>query len=171
MWRSISNVRSLYETPLPFLEIDQRGPDRDLAAKLIQTAYQAGRTLLTEVESKQLLAAYGLPVVETRTAANEEEAVVGAEAIGYPVVLKLWSQTITHKSDIGGVQLNLFDADAVRRAYRSIATAVRSKAGDEHFLGVTVQPMVSLDGYELILGVALIPNLVRFSSLDLVVNW
>src|SRR5581483_4323651 len=68
MWRYISNVRSVYETPLPCLQLDEGGPDRPLVTKLIETARQAGRTLLTEVESKQLLAAYGLPTVETRVA-------------------------------------------------------------------------------------------------------
>jgi acetyltransferase len=97
-------------------------------------------------------------VVETRTATNAEEAVACAEALGYPVVLKLFSETITHKSDVGGVQLNLLDADAVRRAYRSIAMAVREKAGAEHFLGVTVQPMMALDGSELIVGSSLDPQ-------------
>ncbi|HEX7733427.1 MAG TPA: bifunctional acetate--CoA ligase family protein/GNAT family N-acetyltransferase [Ktedonobacteraceae bacterium] len=158
MWHSISNVRSLYETPLPSLEINQHGPDRELAARLIETAYRADRTLLTEVESKQLLATYGIPVVETRHATGEDEAVAHAEVIGYPVVLKLFSETITHKSDVGGVQLNLPDADAVRRAYRAIALAVRKKVGAEHFLGVTVQPMMALDGYELILGSSLDPQ-------------
>ena len=70
--------------------------------------------MLTEVESKQILAAYGIPTVETRVAATEDEAVAAAEAIGFPVVLKLHSQTITHKTDVGGVQLNLTGAEAVR---------------------------------------------------------
>lgn len=155
MWHSISNLRSIYETPLPSLELDQSGPDRTLVSRIIETAYQEGRTLLTEAESKQVLAAYGIPVVETRTARSEEEAVECAEALGYPVVLKLFSETITHKSDVSGVQLNLPDADAVRRAYLAIADAVREKVGAEHFLGVTVQPMISSDGYELILGSSL----------------
>jgi acetyltransferase len=74
------------------------------------------------------------------------------------VVLKLFSETITHKSDVGGVQLNLFDAERVRRAYRTIAATVRDEAGAEHFLGVTVQPMIELSGYELILGSSLDPQ-------------
>ena len=158
MWHSISNVNSIYETPLPFLESSQQGPDRDLVTNLIDTASQAGQTLLTEAESKRLLAAYGLPVVETRSATSEAEAVACAEAIGYPVVLKLFSHTITHKSDVGGVQLNLLDADAVIRAYRGIAATVSEKVGAEHFQGVTVQPMIPLDGYELILGSSLDPQ-------------
>jgi acetyltransferase len=72
--------------------------------------------------------------------------------MGYPVVLKLYSETITHKTDVGGVKLNLADADDVRKAYQAIESAVLLKAGAEHFLGVTVQPMLKLEGYELILG-------------------
>jgi acetyltransferase len=81
-----------------------------------------------------------------------------AQEIGYPVVLKLFSETITHKTDVGGVQLNLRDADAVRSAYRQIESSVREKAGAEHFLGVTVQPMVKLDGYEVIVGSSVDPQ-------------
>lgn len=152
MWQYAFRLRGLYETPLPSLELEGGEPDRSLAQSLLETAYQDRRTLLTEMESKQLLAAYGIPTVETRTAHSEAEAVACADAIGYPVVLKLWSETLTHKSDVGGVQLNLSDADAVRRAYRAIATAVRNNLGADQFLGVTVQPMIAPDGYELILG-------------------
>jgi acetyltransferase len=158
MWQYRSNLRSLYETPLPSLEFDTEGPDRALAEKLIDSARQSGRTLLTEVEAKQLLSAYGIPTVETRVATSEAEAVKHADEIGYPVVLKLLSETITHKSDVGGVQLYLTGADAVRGAYRAIQSSVREKAGAEHFQGVTVQPMITLDGYELILGSSLEPE-------------
>jgi acetyltransferase len=158
MWHYSSNLRSLYETPLPSLELDKDGPDQARASKLIETARQSGRTMLTEVESKQLLAAYGIPTVETRVATSETEAVTCAEEIGYPVVLKLYSETITHKTDVGGVQLHLSGVDAVRSAYHAIEAAVRDKAGAEHFLGVTVQPMIPLDGYELILGSSLDPQ-------------
>ena len=71
-----------------------------------------------------------------------EEAVAAAEAIGYPVVVKLVSHTITHKSDVGGVRLNLPDAAAVREAYAGIRAAVAEQAGPEHFEGVSVQPMI-----------------------------
>lgn len=152
LWRYTFRLRGLYETPLPSLELDTGGPDRSSARSLIETVSQSGRTLLTEVESKQLLAAYGIPTVETRIARNCTEAIACADAIGYPVVLKLLSETITHKSDMGGVQLNLYDAEAVRAAYHAIATAAQDLAGSGHFQGVTVQPMVTADGYELILG-------------------
>ena len=158
MWHYRSNLRSLYETPPASLEFEKDRPDRVLTAKLIDTARQSGRTLLTEVESKQCLSAYGIPTVETRVATNETEAVKHAEDIGYPVVLKLFSETIPHKSNVGGVQLDVGGADAVRYAYQAIEASVRKKVGAEHFLGVTVQPMIALDGYELILGSSLDPQ-------------
>jgi acetyltransferase len=152
MWRYSDNLRGLYETPALPAHADADAPDRALAEALVQTARAAGRTLLTEVESKQLLAAYGIPTVETQVATSVSAAVRCANAIGYPVVLKLFSETITHKTDVGGVRLNLADAGAVRRAYRAIESAVRATVGAEHFLGVTVQPMIASDGYELIVG-------------------
>jgi len=151
MWRYSYSLRGLYETPMLRAEAEE-APNRALAQSIVQRARHAGRTMLTEVESKQLLAAYGIPTVETVTAGSEAEAVEQADRIGYPVVLKLFSETITHKTDVGGVQLNLRDAAAVRQAYQQIERSVREKAGTEHFLGVSVQPMVSLDGYELIVG-------------------
>ena len=151
MWRYSYNLRGLYETPALLSETDQ-GPDRGAAEHIIQRARRSGRTILTEVESKQLLAAYGIPVVPTHIAMSEAEAVEHADSIGYPVVLKLFSETITHKTDVGGVALNLLDAEAVHLAFRRIQRSVQEKAGEGNFLGVTVQPMVKLDGYELIVG-------------------
>lgn len=75
MWRYLSNLQSIYETPLPALTPEQGEPDRELVAKLIETAHTAGRTLLTEAESKQVLAAYGIPTVQTLIATSEDEAV------------------------------------------------------------------------------------------------
>ncbi len=149
LWRFSDNLKALYETPtlLPATAVE-----RERVHPLLRQARQQGRTLLTEAESKELLAAYGIPVVPTRVADSPEAAVEAAEQIGYPVVLKLYSHTLTHKSDVGGVQLNLPDAEAVRRAYRQIQANVAEKAGSEHFQGVTVQPMIRTDGYELILG-------------------
>ncbi len=152
MWRYSDNLRSLYETPATADDSDHTHIDRLKVDKLLQAARKTGRTILTEHESKQLLAAYGIPTVETHIARNEIDAVKLAAHLGFPVVLKLYSETITHKTDVGGVQLNLRTASAVRQAWRAIETAVAKKAGAEHFLGVTVQPMIKLDGYELILG-------------------
>ncbi len=149
MWRYADNLRALYETPVP---VEERVVNRAEAEAIINRVRSSGRTLLTEYESKKLLAAYGIPTVLTEIATDEDEAVRIAEHIGYPVVLKLHSETITHKTDVGGVKLNLRDAQAVREAFRLIKAAVlaRGKPGD--FLGVTVQPMIALEGYELILG-------------------
>jgi acetyltransferase len=159
MWQYSYNLRGIYETPILLGDSEAGEPDRAKVEQLIQTARQAKREILTEAESKQLLAAYGIPVVETKVAKSEEEAVDCAEAMGYPVVVKLWSETITHKSDVGGVQLNLKDAEAVGWAYRQIKSAVSEKAGAEHFLGVTVQPMLNpSESYELIIGSSLDPQ-------------
>ncbi len=153
MWQSSYNLRGIYETPVMSALDSALGiPDRNCVEKIIQAARQAQRNILTEFESKQILAAYGLPVVTTGVAKSEDEAVQCADNIGYPVVLKLFSHTITHKTDVGGVQLNLRDAEAVRRAYNAIAESVSEKVGVQHFLGVTVQPMVKIAGYELIIG-------------------
>jgi len=152
------NLRLLYETPMPVGEGAQGQLDRECAENIIKTARDSGRTILTEYESKQLLACYGIPTVETHIAKSQEEAVKAVDAIGYPVVLKLHSETITHKTDVGGVQLNLADAQAVRKAYTDIEKSVTQKVGAEHFLGVTVQPMAKVDGYELILGSSIDPQ-------------
>ncbi|HEU5451864.1 MAG TPA: bifunctional acetate--CoA ligase family protein/GNAT family N-acetyltransferase [Terriglobales bacterium] len=157
MWRYSYNLRSLYETPSLRSGSGQE-PDRAAAESILRRVRTRNRTILTELESKQLLAAYGIPTVRTEVAENEKEAVRLAGEIGYPVVLKLYSETITHKTDVGGVQLNLRDADAVREAFAHIKFAVQETAGAGHFLGVTVQPMVKLDGYELIIGSSIDPQ-------------
>jgi acetyltransferase len=113
---------------------------------------------MTEAESKRILALYGIPTVETEIAGTADEAARRATLMGYPVVLKLHSQTITHKTDVGGVRLNLRDDAAVRSAFQAIRQSVEEKAGTGHFLGVTVQPMVRMDGYELILGSSIDPQ-------------
>ena len=157
MWNYSYNLRGLYETPvLAAGELDSQARDR--AAAMIRETRGHGRFLLNEFESKQLLSTYGIPTVETRVARSEDEAVAHAVQIGFPVVLKLFSETITHKTDVGGVKLNLKDEAAVRAAFEEIRQAVSAKAGAEHFNGVTVQPMVRLDGYELILGGSVDPQ-------------
>ena len=157
MWRYSDNLRALYETPA--LRADPAAEaNRAEAAEVIAAVRRAGRTLLTEAESKRLLAAYGIPTVETRVATSVDEAVHHAAALGFPVAVKLHSETLTHKTDVGGVQLDLRDADAVRGAWESIRAAVSEKAGGQHFLGVTVQPMIPRGGHELILGGSIDPQ-------------
>ncbi len=152
MWRYTYNLRGLYETPALVEGTEAVAGARVKVAEFVQHVRAGGRTLLNEFEAKQLLAYYGIPVVDTRVAENEEQAVACAAEIGYPVVLKLLSNTIAHKTDVDGVRLRLQTAEGVRSAYRAIQASVTEKAGAEHFAGVTVQPMVKRDGYELILG-------------------
>jgi len=152
------NLRLLYETPMPVGDMAQSALDHERAERIIEAARESGRTILTEFESKQLLTCYGIPTVETHIAKTQDKAVKAADAIGYPVVLKLHSETITHKTDVGGVQLNLGNAEAVGKAFTDIQDSVSQKVGAEHFLGVTVQPMAKIEGYELILGSSIDPQ-------------
>lgn len=155
MWQYSYNLASLYQTPDLALDEVSEDSARAKAAEILQKIRGEGRTILTEFESKEILSIYGIPTVETHIAPTEAEAVSGANALGYPVVLKLYSETITHKTDVGGVQLNLTNADEVRQAFQKIQKSVAEKVGAEHFQGVTVQPMIKLDGYELIVGSSL----------------
>ena len=158
MWRYTYNLRGLYQTPALVEGPDFSDDARIKAEDIVAGIRQSGRTMLNEFESKRMLAAYGIPVVDTRIAHNENDAVTCARNIGYPVVLKLLSNTIAHKTDVEGVQLRLQDAEQVRTAFRAIRDAVAQKAGAEHFAGVTVQPMIRRDGYELILGSSIDPQ-------------
>jgi acetyltransferase len=152
MWRYADNLRALYETPAR----RPAGHGRpDLVEELLAAARAEGRTLLDEQESKALLSRYGIPCVETRTARTAAEAAAAARALGFPVVVKLWSRAITHKSDVGGVKLGLADAAAVERAFHEIDAAVKAKAAPGAFLGVTVQRQIDRRaGFELIVGSA-----------------
>ncbi len=156
MWQYSYNLKALYETPS--LSEGGSSPDPEGAWSILTKAGQEGRTLLTELESKLLLEAYGIPTVKTLLAPSAEEAAKTASQLGYPVVLKLHSLTITHKTDVGGVKLNLKDETSVKRAFEEIKDSVTKLEGANHFQGVTVQPMVSLEGYEIILGSSLDPQ-------------
>jgi acetyltransferase len=158
MWRYSYNLRSLYETPVYPAGDEEDVRDRAEVGQLIERIRRSGRTVLTEYESKQIMEAYDIPTVETRLAATAEEAVAEAEAIGFPVVVKLNSETITHKTDVGGVRLNLKDAAAVRAAFTAIEEGVAASSDPDGFHGVTVQPMVKLEGYELIVGSSIDPQ-------------
>lgn len=157
-WKHTKHLRDLYETPA-MRAGSVLDPKRDLATGIIGRVRAGRRTILTEFESKQLLAAYGIPTVRTELAATADEAVHKASEIGFPVVLKLHSETITHKTDVGGVKLNLRTPGDVAAAFAEIQASVTAKVGAEHFLGVTVQPFAKLDGYELIIGSSIDPQL------------
>ncbi|HIK43291.1 MAG TPA: bifunctional acetate--CoA ligase family protein/GNAT family N-acetyltransferase [Leptolyngbyaceae cyanobacterium M65_K2018_010] len=154
MWQYSYNLRGIYETPalLPESEFGG-GRDRSEVEAIIQAARQEKRTLLTELEAKQVLQAYGIPVLDTRPAYSAEAAVAAAEAVGFPVAVKLISRTLIHKTDVGGVRLNVKTAAEVATAFGEMASVIRHRFGEAAFGGVTVQPMVNLtQGYELIMG-------------------
>src|ERR687894_796334 len=155
MWKYTYNLRGIYETPEPTGDV---GRDSERVEEIIGRVRDSGRTILTEFEAKGVLAAYGIPTVQTEVARSADEAVEISERMGYPVVLKLDSETITHKTDVGGVRLNLQDAAEVRRAYEEMETSILTSYRPEDFGGAAVQPMVDLDGYELIVGSSLDPQ-------------
>ncbi|MDW8209045.1 MAG: bifunctional acetate--CoA ligase family protein/GNAT family N-acetyltransferase [Chloroherpetonaceae bacterium] len=160
MWRYTYNLRGIYETPVLPASTEEHVRAHREAQEILDGVIAAGRTLLTEVEAKRLLQAYGISAVPTFVASSEEEAVRIADDLGYPVVLKVHSESVTHKTDAGGVHLDLHDAAAVRAAYHAIEHAVRERMGAEAMQGVTVQPMVRRHGaYEVILGGSTDPQL------------
>ena len=129
MWQYSENLRALYETPVPSADPADLESGRAKAQALIEAVKKTGRTILTEAESKDLLGCYGIPTVVTKIAKTEAAAAKLAKEIGFPIVLKLYSETITHKTDVGGVQLNLKDEADVRRAFNDIKTAVHREEG------------------------------------------
>lgn len=156
MHRYSENLRAVYETPALDEESSYGCDDLGAAKKILDDALAEHRTLLTERESKLVLACFGVPVLQTIRCPSADEAVAAATKLGYPVVLKLESRTITHKTDVGGVKLNIHSADEVRLAFDGI----RSRVAPADFDGVTVQPMVKMsDSYELIVGSSLDPQL------------
>ncbi len=153
MWKFQHRLQSLYETPHLPRGYDESSFKRFIAGEIFADLRRQGRTLLTELESKQILNAYGIPVVDTLLAQNPDEAEARARSIGYPVVLKINSSQISHKKEAGGIRLNLKDGQEVRAAFQALQQAVEQREEDVLFEGVTVQPMVDQDGgFELIVG-------------------
>lgn len=146
------NQRLLMQTPGPLTQ--QAAPDLAQARRLIERVLADGREVLTPAESKALLAAFRIPVVQPRHARSDQEAAELAQALGFPVAMKIDSPQITHKTDVGGVKLSLSDAAAVRGAYRDIMASVREKQPQAAISGVTVEPMIQrAHGRELMIGV------------------
>jgi len=152
MWQYSYNVRGLYETPSVADQPEAREPIRQAAGRILEAVLGSGRTLLTEAESKEVLSLYEIPTTPTKVARTAGEALAIARTLGFPVVLKIHSETVTHKTDVGGVKLNLQNEAAVSEAFEAIRTSVSAQAGAAAFQGVTVQPMVRMEGYEIILG-------------------
>ncbi len=125
--------------------------DRDAAIKTISLARADGRSSLTEIEAKQVFAAYGLPVTSTVLAKTEAEAIHLAKEVGFPVVMKIVSPDILHKSDAGGVKVNIKDEDGVRDAFRTIMANSLKYKPTANIHGIAVQEMAPY-GTEVILG-------------------
>ena len=115
------------------------------------SAVPGNRRILTEIEAKQLLQSSGIPVVQTRLARNKKQAVDFSRSLGFPVALKIISPDISHKSDVGGVRLNLTGPSQVSRVYSEIMASVRQKQPAANIEGVSVQRMAR-PGIELIIG-------------------
>src|ERR1019366_4965811 len=122
-----------------------------IVSSVISSARSRGRTVLTEIESKRILHSLGLPVVVPEAALTAGDAVRAASRIGFPVVLKVLSPDVSHKSDVGGVELNLDSETAVRDAFERIRRNLAARARDARFEGVAVQPMAK-QGVELLAG-------------------
>src|SRR5208282_6610559 len=122
-----------------------------IVSSVISSARSSGRTVLTEIESKRILYSLGLPVAVPEAALTADDAVRAASRFGFPVALKVLSPDVSHKSDVGGVELNLGNEAAVRDAYERIRRNLAARAGDARFEGVAVQPMAKA-GVELLAG-------------------
>ena len=147
------NQELLMQTP-PSVA-DDFEPDAAQAQAIIRGALDEGRDILTEPEAKNVLAAYGIPVVRTRPVRTPEEAGRAAAEFGRPVALKVLSPDITHKSDVGGVRLNLLSAEATEAAARQMLEMISHIAPDAEIDGFTVQEMADMPGaHELIVGVS-----------------
>ena len=150
MYQYERNLELLYETPEQ-IPIDVLAPRRPLMVILRNVAAE-NRELLTEAEAKRFLEYYNFPVVTTLIAQTADEAVHVADQIGYPVVLKILSPQITHKTDAGGVVLDLNSEAEVREAFNRIMQRAKQYDPNAEIQGVTVQKMVKKRGYEVIVG-------------------
>jgi acetyltransferase len=140
---------------VPSARLRDYHPQRVVAQTLIRDALLCGRSVLSEPEAKQVLSCYGIPVVETGIADRVEAAVLLADRIGYPVALKILSPDITHKTDVGGVALDLTSAEAVRSAAQAMRERLHAVQPQAHMRGFTVQAMARRPGaQELIIGAA-----------------
>ena len=150
MYQYQRNLDLIYETPEE-RPVDTAPPKRPIMV-ILRNAAAENRELLTEDEAKRLLEYYNFPVVKTEVAATASEAVAFAHQIGYPVVLKILSPQIVHKTDAGGVMIDLNSDAEVKQAFDIIMNKAKAYNPEAEIIGVTVQPMVTRKGYEVILG-------------------
>ncbi|MBL1140689.1 MAG: bifunctional acetate--CoA ligase family protein/GNAT family N-acetyltransferase [Proteobacteria bacterium] len=152
------NKESLMETPPSITEGFDQGQAKASTQKIIKSVLQDKRNVLTEPEAKNILAAYGIPIVETKIAYNVDDALNAADDLGYPVVLKILSSDITHKSDVGGVLVGIDSGQTLQLAAEGMLARIKKLLPAANIDGFTVQKMVARgDSYELIIGVATDP--------------
>jgi acetyltransferase len=149
MYQYQRNVNLLYETPE---EIPVNAPPKRPINVILKNAAFESREVLTEDEAKKILKYYNFPVVKTEVANTVDEAVAYAQQMGFPVVLKILSPQIIHKSDAGGVILNVHNPEEVRDAFDKLIQRATAYNPNAQIIGVTVQPMVQKKGYEVIIG-------------------
>ena len=150
MYQYKRNLELLYETPEE-LPVDAAPPKRPIMV-IMRNAAMENRELLNEAEAKKLLEYYDFPVVKTAVAKTPDEAAAIALQIGYPVVLKILSPQIVHKTEAGGVILDINSEAELREAFECIMERAKNYNPNAEILGVTVQPMVKKRGYEIIIG-------------------
>ena len=147
------NQRLLLQTPAR-LTRGQRAPDSEGARLIIESVLTEDRDILTEPESLAILSAFGIPTVRNAVARSANEALIVAESIGFPIAMKVLSSDISHKSDAGGVRLNIGSAQEVRGAYKQLLDQVGQKMPDARIDGVTIEKMYrSSNGRELMVGI------------------
>ena len=150
------NQKLLLETPGP-LSLG-KAPDVEGAQMIIEGALSEGRRVLSEAESKAVLHAFHIPTAQASVVRSANEALVQAESLGFPVVLKINSPDITHKSDAGGVRLGISNAQAVRSAYNDMLNSVKKNRPEARIDGVTIEPMLQRpNGRELLVGLTTDP--------------
>ena len=150
------NQKLLMQMPGPFSHHDE--PDVESARLIIEVAMQEHRKVLSEMESKALLSAFNIPVARTMVAHSPNEALLIAQQLGFPVAMKINSPDITHKSDAGGVMLNLRNAHEIRAAYQHMIDSVQLNRPNARVNGISIEPMiVKANGRELMIGVTTDP--------------
>ena len=150
MYRYKKNLELLYETPAE-LPLDQT-PTRHNLKALIRRVTRSGRVLLNEEESKNFLVNYGIPVTTPYISCDVETAIKIAHKIGYPVVMKIVSPDISHKSDVGGVAVGIDSDEALTKTYGLLMDRVKGTMPQASIQGITIQKMVEKIDYEMILG-------------------
>ena len=151
LYRYARGLELLYETPEE-ITVETSQSNRELINKILSDAVKEKRNILTENESKSFLELYGIKTTQAYNAKTEEQSIKLAKKIGYPVVMKILSPDITHKSDVGGVILNLKNEKEVRTAFNNMIDKAKQKMPEANIIGVTIQKMVTDQGTELILG-------------------